>query len=114
MIVGIDYSMTSPAICCCEGKFKYENCNFMFITNRKKSEGRWSPKIVGLPLYEYADNLERFTKLAKITVDFIRENVIYNGYTIHIGLEGYAFGAKGQVFNIGENTGIKDAMLTVE
>ena len=106
MIVGIDYSMTSPAICCCEGKFKYENCNFMFITNRKKSEGQWSPKIVGLPLYEYADNLERFTKLAKITVDFIRENVIYNGYTIHIGLEGYAFGAKGQVFNIGENTGI--------
>lgn len=106
MIVGIDYSMTSPAVCVCNGDFKYENCSFAFITNKQKLAVQHTPNIVGLPLYEYKDNLERFTKLANMTVEFIRSAIVYNGYTIHIGLEGYAYGAKGQVFNIGENTGI--------
>lgn len=98
--------MTSPAICVCAGDFIYKDCKFAFITNRNKLAVQHTPNIVGLPLYEYKDNLERFTKLAQMTVGFIREHIVYNGYTIHIGLEGYAFGAKGQVFNIGENTGI--------
>jgi hypothetical protein len=106
MIVGIDYSMTSPAVCCCVGEFNYENCSFMFVTNNKKKEGSWSPKIKGIPLYEYKDNTERFTKLANITMEFILSHPTAHIHTHDIAIEGYAFGAKGQVFNIGENTGI--------
>ena len=119
MIVGIDYSMTSPAVCCCPSPFHYSKCSFMFITGKKKLviPGMFGTKIHGLllqeyknPPYEYKihykDNLERFTKLADMTVEWILEQptaILMRNYD---GLEGYAFGAKGQVFNIGENTGI--------
>lgn len=111
MIIGIDYSMTSPAVCLGQIPFRYDTCKFMFITKNKKLDGPHSPNIVGHSLYEYTDNLERFTKLADMTVDWIisQSSTIWQltGVTPNsIGIEGYAFGAKGQVFNIGENTGI--------
>lgn len=111
MIIGIDYSMTSPAVCVGQIPFSYDTCKFMFITRNKKFEGNHTPNIVGLPLYEFKDNLERFTRLADITIDWIisQSSTIWQltGVTPNsIGIEGYAFGAKGQVFNIGENTGI--------
>ena len=117
MIVGIDYSMTSPAVCCCPSPFHYSKCTFMFITGKKKLVGWHTPKIHGLPLYEFKsppyeykihwqDNLDRFTKLADMTVEWIMEQPTAILMRNHIGMEGYAFGAKGQVFNIGENTGI--------
>jgi hypothetical protein len=106
MIVGIDYSMSSPAVCVCSGEFKFENCKFLYITNTKKYEGTFNgAQFIGKPLYEWKDNIDRFSKLADMT----REFIFYawpDGDDISIGLEGYAMGAKGQVFNIGENTGI--------
>ncbi len=106
MIVGIDYSMTSPAVCCSPSPFHYSRCTFMFVTNKKKLAMQHSPQITGLPLYEYKDNLDRFTKLADMTVGWILEQPTAILNRNYVGLEGYAFGAKGQVFNIGENTGI--------
>lgn len=106
-VVGIDYSMTSPAVCICDGKFEYANCAFLYVTGNKKLEGKINNQITGSPLYEYKDNIERFEKLANAVTDFIgdRDDVV-------IGLEGYAMGAKGQVFNIGENTGILKYILS--
>lgn len=98
--------MTSPAVCVAQSPFKYETCKFMFITKNKKLAVQHTPNIVGLLLYEYKDNLERFTLLANQTVDWILAQPGALMHRNHIGLEGYAFGAKGQVFNIGENTGI--------
>ena len=106
MIIGIDYSMTSPAVCIGQTPFKYDTCKFMFITKNKKLAGDYPPNIVGLPLYEYKDNLERFIKLAEITVNWILTHALSRYHGNKLGIEGYAFGAKGQVFNIGENTGI--------
>ena len=106
MIIGIDYSMTSPAVCIGQTPFNYDTCKFMFITKNKKFAGDYPPNIVGLPLYEYKDNLERFTKLAEITVNWILTHALSRYHGNKLGIEGYAFGAKGQVFNIGENTGI--------
>ncbi len=63
--------MTSPAICVGQTPFSYDNCKFMFITKNKKLAVNHSPWIVGLLLYEYNDNLERFTHLAEITVEWI-------------------------------------------
>ena len=106
MIIGIDYSMTSPAVCVCNNPFTYENCRFMFITKNKKLAIKHTPSIEGLQTFEYKDNLERFTRLADITCEWIMNQPGALMKRNHIGIEGYAFGAKGQVFNIGENTGI--------
>ena len=106
MLIGIDYSMTSPAVCVAQSPFTYDRCSFMFITNKKKLAVQHAPNIVGLLQYEYTDNLSRFTHLANQTVDWIMAQPTAIMHRNHIGIEGYAFGAKGQVFNIGENTGI--------
>ena len=106
MIIGIDYSMTSPAVCVAQTPFRYNNCKFMFITKNKKLATNIAPNIEGILLYEYGDNLERFTHLANQTVEWIMQQPEALIRRNHIGIEGYAFGAKGQVFNIGENTGI--------
>ena len=98
--------MTSPAVCIGQIPFNYDTCKFMFITRNKKFAGDYPPNIVGLPLYEYKDNLERFIKLAEITVNWILTHALSRYHGNKLGIEGYAFGAKGQVFNIGENTGI--------
>ena len=108
MIVGIDYSMTSPAICICTGEFKYENCKFLFVTQTKKYAQPFNEQIEGMPLFTYRDNIERFSLLAEMTYEFIFDNWPEgeDSSDVSIGLEGYAMAAKGQVFNIGENTGI--------
>jgi hypothetical protein len=108
VIVGIDYSMSSPAICTCIGDFKYENCKFLFVTQTKKYAQPFNDQIEGLPLFEYRDNIERFSLLAEMTYEFIFDcwPEGENSDDVSIGLEGYAMGAKGQVFSIGENTGI--------
>jgi len=78
----------------------------MFITKNKKLAVNHSPNIVGLLLYEYNNNLERFTHLAEQTIEWILSQVPTRHHGNKLAIEGYAFGAKGQVFNIGENTGI--------
>lgn len=118
MIVGIDYSMTSPAICVCPGEFKYENCKFMYITQKKSLVGvldHYYTSIVGYGLFEWEDNIDRFNKLAKHTMDFIAlHHLDCPNEPLNVGIEGYAFGAKGQVFNIGENTGILKHFLSLK
>ncbi|MBC8548591.1 MAG: hypothetical protein H8D23_02975 [Candidatus Brocadiales bacterium] len=108
MIVGIDYSMSSPAICVCNGEFKYENCKFLFVTSTKKYAQPFNNQIEGKPLFEYKNNVDRFAMLAELTYEFIFDNWPEGEESsdVKIGLEGYAMGAKGQVFNIGENTGV--------
>jgi Holliday junction resolvasome RuvABC endonuclease subunit len=105
MIVGIDYSMTSPAVCVCNGEFKFENCHFLYVTGVKKYEGVYG-QVEGKLMNTWKDNVDRFSQLA----DMVREFIFYqwpeDTEAPSIGLEGYAMGAKGQVFNIGENTGI--------
>lgn len=99
-VVGIDYSMSCPAICvhrACPGSpFSFSNCHFYFITDRKRclvSDKFFS----GYSHDEYLCQEQRFNNLAAWAVHKIDSDA-------EIFLEGYAFGAKGQVFHIGENT----------
>jgi hypothetical protein len=105
MIVGIDYSMTSPALCVCVGEFDIKNCKFLYVTNVKKYEGVFG-QFEGVLVDSWKHNADRFDQLAGIARDFIFNNWPEDSPEPLIGLEGYAMGAKGQVFNIGENTGI--------
>ena len=45
-IIGIDYSLTSPAICITTD-FVFKNSKFYYLTNKKKYIGKMSNNIIG-------------------------------------------------------------------
>jgi len=103
-VAGIDYSLTSPAICIAEvrdNKIKFEDCRFHYIkqTKNQDSVGVFN----GYDYPEYSDEIERYVNLAEWVIERIRW---YNGRVECVYIEDYAFAATGRVFNIGENTGI--------
>jgi len=99
-IVGIDYSLTSPAIC-----INIDNADvlmFYYLTNKKKYIGKMSEDIIGYEHKEYDTPIRRFTYIS----DFIFDHVSGLINPI-IFIEGYSFGSKGQgIFQIAENCGI--------
>lgn len=109
IIAGIDYSMSNPCVCLHTGnEWSYENCKFYYYTQKKKFEIKL-PNIIGSLQEDWNSNEERFEKLTYwarskfySSKDLSEENKIVE----HIFIEGYSMGSKGQVFNIGENTGL--------
>ena len=104
-IIGIDYSLTSPAICVING----ENLNFYYLTSKKKYDGKMSDNIEG-QLHDVWDTpMHRFGLIS----DWVFY-VLYEGdYEIYI--EGYSYGSKGQgLFQIAENCGILKYRLEQE
>lgn len=101
IIAGIDYSMTSPAICIADTdkSWSYENCSFFFLTEKKKFDVIID-NIVG-NYFEYPSEIQRFDLISSFFLDRMLEREVTNVF-----LEGYSLGSKGKVFNIAENTGI--------
>ena len=101
-IVGIDYSLTSPAIC-----INYENdFKFFYLTSKKKYIGMMSENIVGEEHKEYISPIERFTQISTWAINKFN-TLEYNLKDIKVFIEGYSFGSKGRaVFQIAENCGI--------
>ena len=96
-IIGIDYSLTSPAICINNG-----NLMFYYLTNKKKWQGMMDESIVGYEHKEWTDPIQRFTQISDFALDIIKDT-----YNPKIYIEGYSFGSKGQgLFQIAENCGI--------
>ena len=64
-IVGIDYSLNSPAICVTNGGgTSFSDCNFYYLTSKKKYIGKMYENIIG---YEHKENngpIERFKNLS--------------------------------------------------
>ena len=97
-IVGIDYSLTSPAVCVNDGG----TLNFYYLTNKKKWIGKQSDNIIGYEHKEWKDPIERFGYIS----DFVF-NILAPLGTPKIFIEGYSYGSKGQgLFQIAENCGI--------
>lgn len=99
IIVGIDYSMSSPSICVHIGpSWSFSNCKFYYLTQKKKCV--MPHKIFfGDLQFDYATQEERFAKISQWAIDKIPFNS-------KVYIEGYAYASKGVVFHIGENTGI--------
>ena len=99
-IIGIDYSLTSPAIC-----INIDNADvlmFYYLTNKKKYIGQMSEDIIGYEHKEWTDPIERFKYISDFALDIISPLV-----SPQIFIEGYSFGSKGQgLFQIAENCGI--------
>ena len=102
-IVGIDYSLTSPAI---SVGFK----KYYFLTNKKKYIGKISEDIIGYEHREWTDPIERFRNISDFAIDIIKPLSNPKVY-----IEGYSYGSKGQaLFQIAENTGILKYRLQEE
>ena len=99
-IVGIDYSLTSPAICVnIDGD---AGLMFYYLTNKKKYTGTMSEDVVGYEHKDWTDPIERFTHISEFVLDLICDLI-----NPIVFIEGYSFGSKGQgVFQIAENCGI--------
>ena len=98
--IGIDYSLSSPAICVCTGQFKFENCKIHYLTSVKKYEGNfYNGQINGRLHLPYTSQTERHDQISNWAI-----SVIPNSYA-NIFLEGYSYGSKGLVFNLAENMG---------
>ena len=101
-IVGIDFSLNSPAICVSNGSFKFEDCKFFYLTSKKKHIGNMMKNILGTEHTEYKNPIERFENLSSWALSIINKLT-----DPQIFIEGYSFGSKGQaVFQIAENGGI--------
>jgi Holliday junction resolvasome RuvABC endonuclease subunit len=103
-IVGIDYSLNSPAICITNNSFDFNKCSFHFLTSKKKHIGNFGKNIFGYEHKEYNTPIERFTNISSWALDIIHK---HKKDTAKVFIEGYSFGSKGQaVFQIAENCGI--------
>ena len=103
-IVGIDYSLNSPAICMADDDFDFNKCTFHFLTSKKKQIGQFGKNIFGYEHKDYRTPIERFSNISSWAMDIIHK---YKQDTAKIFIEGYSFGSKGQaVFQIAENCGI--------
>jgi Holliday junction resolvasome RuvABC endonuclease subunit len=102
IIAGIDYSMTSPAICIynTDDEFKFENCEFYFLTQLKKYKNLTLKNVNG-HYFDYIDNMNRYDLISSYFVDRILDAGV-----AHVFIEDYSMGSKGKVFNIAENTGV--------
>jgi len=102
-IIGIDYSLTSPAICITTD-FVFKNSKFYYLTNKKKYIGSMSENITGFGHKEYDTPIRRFSQISDWVYELI-EDTIHTEQLVFI--EGYSFGSKGQaIFQIAENCGI--------
>ena len=108
-IAGIDYSLTSPAICVYKeedgGYFDFDRCVFHYLSNTEKQQqlaaGTGLKNLRAAPYPEWSSEEERHEKLATwaYNSDQCCEKVF---------LEGYAFATSAQagVRSIAENTGL--------
>jgi hypothetical protein len=113
--IGIDYSLTTPAICVCNGDFGFKNCKFYYLTNVNKYSGDWIKEdtlgvrqegkfnhwlINGRLHLPYTTQVQRHDQISNWAFDIVGDSID------NIFIEGYSYGSKGLVFNLAENMGI--------
>lgn len=99
--LGIDLSLTSPALCFHVGdEFSINGCKFFYLTKQKKLAINLHPT-EGTLIDEYSNEIERYHFISTWIIRKINEFE-----PEHIFIEDYSFSSTGRVFNIAENCGI--------
>jgi hypothetical protein len=95
---GIDYSLTSPAVCVYNDAhpFCFQNCSFDVLSDKKVTNLCKNVSIFPHCKWEVSD--ERYHNIAN---HFYRSDLIVAD---NILIEDYSLGSKGKVFHIAENT----------
>ena len=107
-IAGIDYSLSSPAICIHQSNttFSVNNCSFNFLTDKAKCLGTFNPNSLGLPFATWNNDQERYNAIATWAETTCKLHSVE-----HVFIEGYSYGSTGRVFHIAENVGILKHVL---
>ncbi|CAB4124266.1 hypothetical protein UFOVP49_104 [uncultured Caudovirales phage] len=100
MVIGIDYSMSSPAMCVMAGP-TIEQSMFYYLTSNKKLVGNWD-NAIGVEHKEYYSEQERYDNIA----EFFLNKIPIRDTPPKIYIEDYSFGSTGRVFHIAENAGL--------
>lgn len=102
-VAGIDYSMTSPAICIYDTTkpFSFDSCMFFAYSGVKKLADLYGRNIIITKHLVYETEFERFDNISEWAMAVLSKF----GVT-QVCLEGYSMGSSGRVFNIAENCGL--------
>lgn len=101
ILAGIDYSITSPAICLYDThkkNFCFEHCQWYYVHSKPIIQMK---NILGYFYPTWNTPIERFLKLAELLS--VKAN--------HYAMENYSYSSRGLTFSIGENGGILKARL---
>ena len=95
-IIGIDYSLNSPAVCVStNGGTSFSDCYFYYLTNKKKYIGKMLENVIGYEHKEYNGPIERFKNLSDWVLHIL--DTLHKKQTDKdIFIEGYSYGSKGQ------------------
>ena len=100
-IIGIDLSLTSPALCYFKGEeFNFSQCEFFYMTKSKKLDYP-RPPLFGRLIADHLTDMDRYVQISAWAFECI-DHVNRD----HVFIEDYAFASTGRVFNIAENCGI--------
>ena len=100
-LAGIDYSLTSPAICTFKGtEFNLKDCRFSFLTFENKYEVS-DFKFKSFVMEKGLSYPERYDFISNWVIYFLKTNRIKVAF-----LEDYSYGSQGKVFHIAENGGV--------
>lgn len=101
-VVGIDYSMTCPAVVCMDrDRREFTSTQLMYVNGSKPKQ--FLENITGVQYPNFDCPEHRFHAISEIVLTWIIRQT--DGDAI-VWIEDYAFAAKGKVFHIGENTGL--------
>ena len=84
----------------------YANCKFYYLTSTLSKIGKITKNIKGYAYPHFESDEERFDLISGWAIEQIIEKHSSAIETPYVAIEGYAYGATGQVFNIAENCGM--------
>lgn len=105
MIVGIDYSLTCPAVCLLADDETFENSQIHYLYDSEKYTGKYGNIRGHLPKL-YKSEMQRYENIAAWAM-----RCIGNLTDVKVFIEDYSMGSKGRVFHIAENCAILKYML---
>lgn len=106
MILGVDYSITTPCVCALAADGTFANSRIHFLTQRKRDLNHASTHITCEAHLSWTTEEGRYDHISNTIIQFIQTQCPSSTETSELWLEGYALGAKGKVFNISEATGL--------
>jgi len=105
-ILGVDLSLTSPALCIHRGdQFNFSNCEFFFMTKFEKYLYKHTI-LHGETFVDYSCDSERYSNIGQWVLDIAKFNNVDKVF-----IEDYSYGSVGRVFNIAENGGVLKFLL---
>ena len=110
IVAGIDYGMTSPAICIHTGDtWSIQNCTFYYMVQKDKHLVI-TDQLKGVLYPEWSTPEQRFHNLAKWSLDVLNEH-----RASFVMIEGYSYGSSSsRLFQIAENGGTLKQMIWKE